>query len=260
MRAVAAIVVVGGAILGCADPEPIDTPHATLDSLDTVWTEGTLFMAIVHGTEFVNVPVEQVVTDVAANVALRWEPAGCAIATQDGTHLMITFDDCAGARGLAHVTGTWSVNTGITDGIADFGVLSSSTSVNGMTLDVRGAGHSGISPEGYYLGGELGGPAVGPRGNEVELRQGDYTITWDRSSECGWFYGQWQSDMPSMGDTLTYFFTRADLMSCPASCPIGTVSREFKNGATVTVTLDGTALAHWDSTAGREGTVELDCR
>src|SRR5262245_32901293 len=101
---VAAFLVIGSALLGCADPDPVDTPEATLDASDVVEAEGMLLMAIIHGTETLSVSEEQIAAEITTNVALRWQPAGCASASQDTTQTTITFDDCTGP-GLAHVTG-----------------------------------------------------------------------------------------------------------------------------------------------------------
>jgi hypothetical protein len=258
MRKVAAFVVVGVALVGCSDPDPIDTPEATLDASDAVEAEGMLLMAVIQGTEAPTVPEEQLAADVAANVALRWEPTGCASTSQDGTVLTITFDNCNGPRGVAHVTGTLTASLYVIDGTAIVDVSSPAMSVNGATLTVASQVWAGVTLDAVLLDGFTQGPATGPRGNEVE-RWGSYVITWPASSECSSFRGEWDTEAAPLTDPLKPITTTSDLLRCPGRCPHGTVSRIFTNGARVTVTLDGSTLAHWESTAGRSGTLDLRC-
>src|ERR1044071_3451663 len=84
------------------------TAKLAVDSSDSTEAEGNMMMATVDGADMTGaaaLTADQVAVRIAANVALRWNPSGCAVGQQSGANITITYSDCTGPRGLVHVSG-----------------------------------------------------------------------------------------------------------------------------------------------------------
>jgi hypothetical protein len=184
---------------------------------------------------------EEIAAVVASNVAGRWQPSGCATVSQEGPRLVIAFDDCAGPYGLVHVEGTAHLTLFVVDGTVMVDATWTTMRVNRAMLTGGANGWFGV-----YLDG------TGYEGSA-------YRIIWDRSSECGSMLGDWDNE-ERIDPFVRRDFTSANVMRCAGGCPTGIVSRTFDTGTTVTVTLDGTAVASWVSSTGRNGTLALACQ
>jgi hypothetical protein len=102
------------------------------------------------------------------------------------------------------------------------------------------------------------GEGTGPRGNTVD-HNGDYTITWDPSSQCHTIDGQWSTEITTSVASATRS-NAVDLTRCAGGCPTGTITHTFLGGQSITVTFDGTNVATWSGSGGRSGTVNLTCQ
>ncbi len=255
---------IGGALLGCAGEEPIDTPEATLDAADAIEAEATFLFAIAEGTVSLPGTDAEVLAGIAANVPVRWQPAGCAHVIQpSGTSLMFTFEGCSGPRGLVDVTGTLELQL---VGWAErpvFSISSPSMAANGSTFPMLTDATDEIYLDGEGIDGSFTGMGVGPRGYELEPAAGSYVMSWQRSSGCSTLRARADSDQDPMVGEYADWVTKVDVTRCPGRCPSGTVARRFSNDAELQVDMDGTTVAAWtssgDRTDTRSGTFDLPC-
>ena len=260
MRNLVAFVLLGSLVTGCMrNRDDVETAEATLDSSDTVEAEGNLMMAMIDGADMAATP-DQVAARIAANVALRWQPSGCAVQTSQGNTITITYNDCTGPRGLVHVNGQIILTVTVKlDGTIVVHGTSSNLTVNDATLAISADAAYATTGSGHTLIVSTTGSAVGPRGSELD-HVGNYTINWDTSSQCGSLAGTWATDATRTDGTTAPRSTTSNVMRCAGSCPLGTVTRRFVSGTSVTVTFDGTATARWQTSTGRSGAIELACR
>lgn len=234
------------------------TARLAVDSSDSTEAEGNMLMATVDGAELtgaVAITADQAAARIAANVALRWNPSGCAVVQQSGANITITYTDCTGPRGLVHVSGTLDVVVSVT---ADGAIAAHGTSddlrVNGASLVVDADATYRISATEHTLTVHTTGSGVGAFGNTID-HEGDYTITWDTATACGRIVGDWSTEIGSRERA-----TQADVARCAGGCPTGSITHQFRLGATMTVTFDGTATAAWTASTGASGTFALACR
>ena len=72
------------------DGTNVDTAESAVDSSDSVSAEGNVMMAAVDGADTAGLTAvtgDQVAAKIAANVALRWQPSGCATVSQSGANI-----------------------------------------------------------------------------------------------------------------------------------------------------------------------------
>ena len=200
---------------------------------------------------------DQISATIAANIATRW-PGGCAVVNQTGADITVTYTDCSGPRGLVHVTGELdlTVSVALSGGIS---VAASATDleVNSATLDFNATGTYSSSGTMDTLVVTAHGSGTGPRGNSID-HNGQYTVTWDSSSQCRSIDGSWSTDLTTPVATATRS-NMVDLSRCGAGCPTGTLTHKFLGGASLTITFDGTATAQWSASTGTSGAVQLTC-
>lgn len=269
MQKLSSLVLIGSSLLvgACADrtagasdsdSDDIDSAAQAVDSSDAAEAEGNLMMASVDGTDTTGLPSltgVDIATRVAANVALHWNPSGCAKVTHSDSQVAITYDDCTGPRGLVHVTGTLDLAMSIsTTGAITVHATSSSLQVNGADLVIDATATYSVSATSHTLTVQTSGSGSGPRGNTVD-HDGNYTITWDPSSMCRTIDGQWDTQIGSRERS-----NDVSLQRCAGGCPTGTLTHHFLAGASVTVTFNGTATATWTTSAGATGTTQLTCQ
>ena len=263
MRNVLAFVLLGSMLVACLrnKDEEVMSAESALDSADSVHAEGNLMMANVDGADMAGVTAltgEEVAIRIAANIGLRW-PSSCRTITTNGASITITYNDCTGPRGLVHVSGQLVLTVSVRlDGTIIVHGTSGNLSVNDAHLVVDVDAAYSISGTNHTLAITTNGSSTGPRGNELD-HVGEYTIAWDSASQCGSLSGSWATEATIDGRTATRT-TSVDLQKCLGSCPIGTIDRTYRTGATLTVTFDGTATAEWQTSTGRAGTITLQCR
>jgi hypothetical protein len=183
-------------------------------------------------------------------------PATCHSATVNNATVTFTFNDCTGPRGLVHLTGTLVVDYSIdTQGIHAHAVANG-FSVNQSTIDIDAtATYTNVNGV-KTLSVVTAGSGTGPLGNTF-TRSGTYTMTWNATTQCFTLDGSWTTS--ALG--LTRSTTVTGLSKCMGKCPAngGSIAHTFTNNVTLTVTFDGSAVAHWATTNGKSGTINLVC-
>jgi len=265
MRQLFAFVLLGSSLVACMrnrDGE-LETAESALDSVDSVEAEGNVMMSVIDGADGSGIAPatpDQVAGRIAANVASRWQPSGCATVAQQANTITISYDDCSGPRGLVHVSGQLVLTVSVElDGAIVVHGEAQHLTVNEVELAINADATYRSSGTSHTIAVATEGSAVGPRGNAL-VHLGDYTVTWDTSSQCGSLAGAWSTELTRVDGTTASRSTTSNVMRCAGGCPIGTLSRTFASGTTLTITFDGTAAAEWSTSTGRSGAVELRCR
>jgi hypothetical protein len=241
-----------------------DSAASALDSSESVESEGNVMMAAVDGADMtgaVAVTADQVATRIAANVASRWQPAGCATVTQpSSTQIAIKVNDCTGPRGLVHVTGELDLSVAVSiAGVITVTGTATALEVNGATLTINSTATYGVSNTSHTLTVQTKGSGTGPLGNAID-HSGNYTVTWDMTSQCSSVRGTWSTTLTATTGAAESRSNDVTLMRCAGGCPTGSVVHHGFGGETLTVTFDGTATASWTLSTGRSGTIALTCR
>lgn len=264
MRQLASLVFIGSVLVGCAKQGAgnVDTAEAALDSQQGVESEGNVMMALTDGADMTGVTgltTDQAAGRILANVALRWIPSSCATATRSGANITVTLTDCTGPRGLLHVSGTIDLVVAV-DATGTISVTGHSDDlmVNRANLTFDVSATYGVSGTNHTLTVQTQGQGTGPLGNEID-HNGNYTITWDTSSQCGSIAGDWSTEFSNGVQSATRS-NEVNLMRCAGGCPTGSIVHTFLRGQTLTVTFDGTNVAQWQTSGGRSGTVNLTCQ
>jgi hypothetical protein len=248
-----------GSLAACAQKSNgtgVDTAASAVDSSESTEAEGNLMMAAVDGSDQVALTAptaDQIAAKIVANVGLRFG-AGCAQVTQSGTTVTIVYNDCTGPRGLVHVTGTLTLLVSVSaTGAISVHATSDDMQVNRATLVIDADATYAVSGTSHTLTVSTNGSGTGPRGTAIE-HQGNYTITWDTTSQCGSIDGMWSTEL---GDLTRSNDVNVD--RCAGGCPTGMVTHTFLRGQSITITFDGTATATWSASTGGHGTVALAC-
>jgi len=235
----------------------LDSAASAVESSDSTEAEGNVMMAAVDGadaTGLVAPTPDQVALRIAANVALRWNPSGCATVSHTGATITITYNDCTGPRGLLHVTGELDLTVSVSaTGVISVHGTSNNLQANNADLVIDADATYAVAGTSHTLTVATMGSGTGPLGNAIE-HEGNYTVTWDSATQCGAISGHWQTDLGVRERS-----NDVDVSRCVGGCPTGTITHHFLRGASVTVTFDGTAVATWAGSNGRTGTVNLHC-
>lgn len=265
MRTLASLVLIGStALVGCArNSANTDSAAAALDSQESVESEGNVMMAVADGADGMALTApalptaDQVASRIAANVALRWNPSGCATATASGANVTIQFNDCTGPRGLLHVTGELDLTVTVNTSIVIAGTATG-LQVNHAVLDVDTSAVYSSNGTTHSIAVTTTGTGTGPLGNTID-HNGDYTVTWDTASTCGSVAGSWSTEISSTTASATRS-NQVNVMRCAGGCPTGTLVHTGFGGVTLTVTFDGSATAAWTTSNGKSGTIALQCQ
>jgi hypothetical protein len=176
-----------------------------------------------------------------------------------GASVTVTYNDCAGPRGLLHVTGTLDLTAAVAvDGAISVHGTATDLHVNKATLTVDTDATYTTSATSHALAVQTTGTGTGPRGNAID-HQGDYTISWDPATTCRTLAGHWSTEITGAAGNTATRSNDVNLTRCVGACPSGTVTHHFLAGASLTVTFDGTPTATWTTSAGGSGTVALSC-
>lgn len=250
-------------LVACArNTENIGSAESALDSQEGVEAEGNVMMAAIDGADvqqLIAPTADQVASRIAANVQARYSPAGCAMATATGANVSVQLTGCTGPRGLRQVSGQLELAVSVAlSGVISVHGTASGLEVNGATIDVDADATYSTSGANHVLAVRTQGSGIGPRGNDVD-HVGEYTITWDSASMCRSIAGEWSTEISTTQGSARRRHS-VDLQRCAGGCPSGSLVRTFFDGATLTVTFDGTATAQWTTSAGRSGRVPLQCQ
>jgi hypothetical protein len=267
MRTLASLLV-GSSLfaIGCAtnsETSGADSVGAALDSQEGTEDEGNVMMATTEdadGASAGTTPLlaTDVAARIAANVSLRWVPSNCANVTTNGNDVTIVFDDCTGPRGLVHVTGTLDLDISVnTSGAIAVAGTATGLEVNRATLDVNLTATYSTSGTNDVLMVQTMGSGVGPLGNTID-HDGNYTTTWDTTSQCGSIDGTWSTEATSSAASKTRGNT-VNVSRCAGGCPTGTMVHDFLTSETLTITFNGTPIADWMLSTGASGSFPLLC-
>jgi len=263
MRQLTLFVLLGSSLVACArNGANVDSAESALDSSDSVEAEGNVMMASVDGADMSGLTAltgDQVATHIAANASTRFTPAGCATATATGSNVKLTLNDCTGPRGLLHITGELDLTASVAlDGTISVHAAATALMVNRATIDIDSDATYAVSGTTHTLTVQTMGSGTGPRGNDID-HTGQYTITWDVSSECRSIAGHWSTEF-SNGSASAARSNDVNLMRCAGGCPTGMLTHHFLGGASLTVTFDGSNVAQWSASTGKSGSVTLSCQ
>jgi hypothetical protein len=264
MRISNLVVLLGSSLLATAcmrHGTDLDSAESAVDSSDSVESEGNVMMSAVDGADVSGVAAltgDQVAARIAANVALRWQPTGCATVTQSGANITIVYDNCTGPRGLLHVSGELDLVVSVSlTGVISVHGESNGLQVNDADLTISADATYTVAGTDHTLAVQTTGSGTGPRGNAI-THTGDYTIHWDTVSLCRSIDGRWATELSN----ATTSRGRSNVVSverCADACPTGEVTHTGLANVTTTITFDGTAVARWATSTGRSGTVNLPC-
>lgn len=248
------------AAAGCKMQGDTDTASAegAIDSTDSTQSESAMLSAAMDGSEAAPgvapaVPTPQGVADwIDGHIATRFLPAGCAVATESGLTVKVTFSNCTGPRGLREINGEvdFTISAG-TGGAIDVAAHAADLQVGAATMSFDSTAAYTVSGSTKSLAVVTHGEGTGPLGNQI-IHDGDYTATWDAT--CVSVDGSWSTEVGEKSRSTT-----ASVMKCQNACPTGTITRDTFLGRTITITFDGTNVATWETSAGRSGTVSLPC-
>lgn len=239
----------------------LDSAASQIDQSESVEAESNVMMSATDGASAAGLlapTADQVAARIAANITTRF--GACATATATGANVAAQFTDCSGPYHLAHLTGELDLAVSIdaTSGAIDVHGTATGMQVNRATLDIDTTATYTIAGDTRTIVVHTDGSGVGPRGNDVE-HVGDYTATWNPTTQCHTINGHWQTDI-SNTTIAKERSNDVDLERCAQGCPTGTVTHHFFGGASLTVTFDGTATAQWSTSRGGSGTITLQCQ
>ena len=242
----------GGAAAGGTD---VGNASAALDSSDATSTESALYITTTDGTESAATD-NDAATAASASVKSWYQPASCVVAVAVGNVVTYTLTDCSGPWGLAHVSGVATVTYTVrSDGI-HAAITANALAVNGASLDFDSQAVYSVSGSHKQLSVSSDGSGTGARGYGI-TRKGDYTASWNTSTECATLDGAWSTTI----GTAVWSTTVAGYARCKSACPTaGTITHTGGlSHETLTLKFDGSADAGWSSTRGDSGSVVLFC-
>jgi hypothetical protein len=190
----------------------------------------------------------------STHVGAQLLPAGCLTVSVSGATVTYVFNNCTGPRGLVHLTGTVVVDYLVDLAGIHAHATATNFSVNQSTISIDSTATYSLSTSGKMLAVQTKGTGTGPLGNSFS-RMGNYTITW--TATCFTLNGSWSTttDLGTRSTQVTNF-TR-----CVGTCPAngGSIAHTYRTGATLTITFDGSDVAHWTTSTGLSGTINLPC-
>ncbi len=235
----------------------LDVAESAADSSGVSQAESSLLASIVDGSTTAAAALapatpEAVATYIAAHAPQRFQPAGCATATQSGTSVTLVFAGCTGPLGLRTVDGTLLVQAAAGNaGAVVVTAAGDDVQIGRATLDLHTTATYTVSSGAAQLAVTTTSSGVGPLGNQL-THDGQYTAT--LTASCVAIEGAWSTEAGDLRRSTT-----ADLMRCADECPSGTVTRTTVNNRTIELTFDGTSTARWSTSGGRSGTFQIAC-
>lgn len=247
-----AIVGLGSGCLGRLDEMAAEE---AVDSHDLALNESALMANTAEDMEGTAADAATLAARGEARALTRYQPAGCATTTRQGNVLTHMLNGCSGRRGLLQMTGTVIVTFADVVAGVQVTVVSDDLKVNRATMDVNATGLLSFDGTKTTLTVTSTGDGVGPRGNHF-VRTGQFTAVADAATECLDLNGSWQLTVGGANRSTAINGLRV----CKGTCPLaGTIDHRGFRGREVTVTFDGSAEASWTSSAGRSGSVEMQC-
>ncbi len=251
------------ALTGCGrlNTDAEDAQDA-VDTTDSTSSESALMeVTSPDGTSMCSFTSEQVAEAAKARLLLNVKDSSCVVATRTGNAVDYGMTNCTGKWGRLNVTGTVHVvYTGNPDCSVDAVATGTGIQVNKATVDLNATAHytkdaSGLETVVVNTHSKGGGA-------NVQLDHvGSYTVTRDQATGCRTLDGDWHTDWSSARGSATTSTTATGLQKCGDACPAagGKVVHDGLLGRVVTLTFDGSAVAHWETNKGKSGTINLSC-
>ena len=250
------------AIAGCGanseanDAEDaVDTSSATSSESALVSSAGEESTSMASST-----PDDQIADAASARLAAKYS-SGCVTSTRSLNVVTYVMVNCTGPYGLVKVSGTLVVTyTRQSDGSIKADAAGTGIKVNDGTLDVAATAIYSKDANGLETAVvQTHGTGTGARGHTAD-RTGSYTITRDQAAGCMTLAGNWSTQWDGSKATTSTVVT--GLSKCAGECPAagGVIKYTGVLGRTITITLDGSAVASYDTSGGKSGTIDLQCK
>lgn len=199
----------------------------------------------------------ELATAAATRVGSHLSPEGCVTTVVLGATVTYTMNDCSGPYGLVHVTGTLTaVYSRASSGAVHVVITSSAIKVNQWTIELDATVDASQTGSVKKTEVACNSSGIGPRHMSV-ARQGDYTVTYDPTTECITLDGTWTT----RAGLRTASTGASGYVRCKGHCPAagGTITHTRVGGTVITLSYDGSTTAAWRTSKGRSGTVSLTC-
>jgi hypothetical protein len=248
------------ALVSChSDPDDARAQEA-LDSVTSAHAEAALLAAATSHS----LGLELTATE-AAEEAVEHIPdmmgGNCVKGARSDATARFEFNDCTGPSGLEHLSGVVTVTFAFaTDGLhARAKAIDLRSGGVPITLDAEGVTRAQGSTH-RLLEVTTNGAGMGSLGDRF-VRKGSYEVTlrddgWSPMG-CITLDGSWSTRLIAR-DAKT---TVSDYTRCGRSCPDAgaRIEHAVGDGATIEIAFDGGRTAHWTSSHGRSGELELNC-
>ncbi|MFT3711275.1 MAG: hypothetical protein QM817_26895 [Archangium sp.] len=255
--AVAALAAVSLSLFSCGRGDEADSAEDADESAVVTSSESSLTTEL---SDEVTQPMSATATDLATaastRVASHVQPAGCLTVTVNGATVTYVFNDCTGPYGMVHVTGTVTAvySRNATGGVQAV-ITGTGVKVNNAVVDLNATVNASQSAGVKRAEVVSNATGTGPRGGKID-RNGTYTITYDTTAECVTVDGTWTTKAALRTSSTTV----AGYKRCKGTCPVAGGTITNTTGRTViTLAYDGSAVASWNTSGGRSGTVNLQC-
>ncbi len=235
----------------------IDFAEIAADSTSVSQAEASLLASAIEGAEAppaaaAPVTAASAASFITAHAPLRYSPSGCAVATQRDTTVTLAFTGCTGPRGLRALDGTLTL--GVSSARASAITVTAAATdfqIGQATLDLDATATYATTGSTTTLTVETHSAGVGPLGRAI-AHGGAYTASW--TATCVAIDGAWSTEIGEAGRSTT-----AELTRCLDACPTGSVERTTFGQRVIALAFDGTDLARWTSSGGRDGSFRLAC-
>lgn len=243
-----------GALPGCGVSSDNDNVSASLDSLESANSEGTLLAVALEGAS-PSLSADEVAQNAATNAGRYLVPSSCVSAQASGATVTYTLNRCSGPYGLLDLTGRVTASFSIQTDAVQASLTSTGLRINNATVEFQTTALYSTSGGTRRLSLNSTSTGAGARGSQFR-RVGEYTASWDGS--CLDLDGVWSTS----AFARTWSTTVADFRHCTGRCPEpgGTVTLSGDIlGAPYTLTYDGDATARWSNANGRSGVIPVAC-
>ena len=247
----------------CADappPEPDVEVDRALDAVEVSQKESELFLASLLPLDPATTSPDEAAAAAKDRVGKVFTPADHCTAEVNGNVVTYSLDHCWGPFKSLTLTGVVSaVYSSSTNGL--HGYLHADDLLIGkkIRLDIDSEAAYSIDPgtETRRFVVKTRGSGTGSRGNHF-AREGAYTLTWDPSTRCATFDGDFTMTTSTRSShTVVLGWSR-----CANECPGASGRIVFETSAldySVTIDFDGTSQASWSSSDGASGKIDLFC-
>jgi len=243
---------------GASEPASIDVEQA-LDALEVSQNESALFVTLLDGLDPTLSPdlAAQKAADEATSV---YSPASCVKATPEGNIVRFVFTACNGSPWNAPLSGVLAVvytSTGVAGDGMHVGAFTDDLRIGRFDVEIDSEAHYTLAFDARNLTVKTSGVGVTALGHRIE-RKGSYAVTWNPVEKCIAFDG----DIDTRIDERDFGSSVDGFVRCKGSCPEPGGEIVYENrtrDASLRITFDGTAFARWSSSAGKSGTIRLQC-